>query len=168
METSKRKIAEQNPVRAPSIRPGLAALVPELAIEYCAVNRSSWQSGSPILAILLRHLIAIRRLARLCSSVIGMVSLAAVATAANSAAQGSSQTDTKAIVRLIDKWGEAVARCRADTREDLAKSDACGTVHKVLIELDDLGWCYGHESDPGPFFRRWHRCEFESLHPARP
>ena len=109
------------------------------------------------------------------SAVIGMMSLAASA-AANAAGhfdllaknQKSAPTDTRTIVHLIDTWGEAVARCRAVAEADQLGSEACGTVHKVLIELDDLGWCYGHESDPGPFFRRWHRCEFESLHPVRP
>ena len=106
---------------------------------------------------------------------IGIVSFAASA-AADSAGrfdlfaenQVSTATDTKTIVHMIDTWGEAVARCRAVAEEDQAASEACGAVHKLLIKLDDLGWCYGHESDPGPFFRRWHRCEFESLHPARP
>jgi hypothetical protein len=70
--------------------------------------------------------------------------------------------DTQAIVRLIDKWGVAAAQCRAGA------NDGCSTEHAVLIELDDLGWCFGHESDPGLFFRRWHRCGFESLHPTRP
>src|SRR5438552_165365 len=90
----------------------------------------------------------IRQSSRFCSAMIGIVSFAASA-AADSAGrfdlfaenQVSTATDTKTIVHMIDTWGEAVARCRAVAEEDQAASEACGAVHKLLIKLDDLGWC---------------------------
>jgi hypothetical protein len=79
------------------------------------------------------------------------------------------EADTKAIVALINQWGRAVAICRKGTPQAQQTVDACDRVHRMLIELDDLGWCYGRESDPGgSFFHRWHRCDSDSLHPMRP
>jgi hypothetical protein len=80
-----------------------------------------------------------------------------------------AEADTQTIVNLIDNWGKAVAVCRSGLPAGRGTIEACTTVHKVLIQLDDIGWCYGRESDPGgPFFQRWHRCDIDSFHPKRP
>jgi hypothetical protein len=108
-------------------------------------------------------------------AIIGIAGLAAASVADPAErfrlaeSQALTPTDTQVIVQLIDRWGLAMARCRKGDPGDQGTMDACGKVHALMVELDDLGWCYGHESDPGgPFFYRWHRCDIDSLHPSRP
>src|SRR4051812_42170773 len=75
---------------------------------------------------------------------------------------------TKIIVGLINAWALAGSACRSGGLSEPRIVQACAAQHRAWIELDDYGWCFGHESDPGPFFRRWHHCEAESIHPSRP